>query len=70
MVYPKGLNLLFCGNMILLLLVSVILIQGKKAEEWLAEKGKTRSGTACMAFLFLWAFISLSQVSVFLYFNF
>ena len=42
----------------------------RKAEEWIAQCGHTKAGTVCMAILFLWSFVSLSQVSVFLYFNF
>ena len=70
MVYPAGLNLLFMGCLFLLLFVSVKLICGRKAEEWIAQCGHTKAGTVCMAILFLWSFVSLSQVSVFLYFNF
>ena len=49
---------------------SLYFIQGKKAEEWLAENGCKKRGIFILAILFVWAFISLSQVSTFLYFDF
>lgn len=59
---------MFC--LILLLLISILLVRGKKAEEWLEKKGRTKRGLFILAFLFVWSFISLSQVSTFLYFDF
>lgn len=70
MVYPAGLNAMYLGTFFFLLLLSIKLIAGKKAQDWIAEKGKTVFGTFLLATLFLWAFYSLSRVSVFLYFNF
>lgn len=67
---PQYLNLFFVLNFLVLFGISVKLIQGKKAEEWIAGSGRTKRGIFCMATLFTWAFISLSQVSTFLYFNF
>ena len=57
-------------NYVLLFGICVLLARGKKAEEWIAEKGRLKRGIFCMATLFTWSFISLSQVSTFLYFNF
>lgn len=70
MKFPAGLNPFYISCMLLLLGISVLLVAGRKAEEWIAVKGRTWSGTFTLASLFTWAFISLSQVSTFLYFNF
>ena len=67
---PQYVNLFYMLNYVVLLGICLILAGGKKAEVWIAEKGRTKTGTFCMATLFTWSFISLSQVSVFLYFNF
>lgn len=67
---PQYMNLFYVLNYILLFGVCVKLAQGRKAEEWIAEKGRLKRGIFCMATLFTWSFISLSQVSTFLYFNF
>ncbi len=70
MLAPQYVNLFYVLNFFVLLVVCVVLARGKKAEEWIAAKGHTLWGTVCMATLFTWSFISLSQVSTFLYFNF
>lgn len=70
MTYPGLLNLFFMSCILILLAVSTFLICGKRAEEWIKQEGNTKKGCFCLAFLFLWSFVSLSQVSVFLYFNF
>lgn len=67
---PQYLNLFNVLNYILLFGISVKLAQGRKAEAWIAEKGRLKRGIFCMATLFTWSFISLSHVSTFLYFNF
>lgn len=53
-----------------LLVLSLLLIRGRKAEDWIEDRGRTFPGLFLMAFLFTWSLISLSQVSTFLYFNF
>ncbi|HKM34203.1 MAG TPA: MBOAT family O-acyltransferase [Lachnospiraceae bacterium] len=52
------------------LVVGILLVKGKKAEEWIEKKGQSRMGLFFLGTLFTWSLISLSQVSTFLYFNF
>lgn len=59
---------LICTGM--LLLISLWFIRGREAEEWIREKACSLKGVLCLATVFTWSFISLSQVSTFLYFNF
>ena len=70
MAAPELLNWLYLSCMILLSVISVVLLRGVRAQQWIQEKGHTAGGILLMASLFTWSFISLSQVSVFLYFNF
>lgn len=70
MAAPQHLNLLYIACLLILSVIGATAIRGKKAEQWIADKGATWKGAFCMAVLFTWSFISLSQVSVFLYFNF
>lgn len=67
---PKLLNPLFVTGTLLLFGTSVLLIVRNKAEDWIAQKARTKTGLFILATLFTWAVISLSQVSTFLYFNF
>lgn len=67
---PGYLNLFYVANYLILLAICVILIRGRKAQQWAASRGRTKTGILCLATLFTWAFLSLSQVSTFLYFNF
>lgn len=67
---PQHLNVMYVGCLVLLLGISIKLVCGKRAEVWLDSHGKTTGGLFCLAALFIWAVISLSQVSTFLYFNF
>lgn len=67
---PGLLNGFFLLCMVLISAVGIVLIRGRKAEQWIEEKGHTLRGSFCIATLFVWSFLSLSQVSVFLYFNF
>ena len=64
------LNALYVSTFAILTIVSILLIRGPKAEQWLEKRGKSNLGILCLATLFTWSFLSLSQVSVFLYFNF
>lgn len=70
MTAPGWLNWFYLLCMILLSALSIVLLRGVKAEQWIQKRGCTAGGTFLLATLFTWSFISLSQVSVFLYFNF
>lgn len=70
MKFPAFLNPFFLLCLVILLGVSGCLLCGPKAEEWIEKKGQTKRGLLILSFLFTWAFISLSQVSTFLYFDF
>ncbi len=67
---PEKMNLFFLCIMLFLSAVSFVLICGRKAQDWIEKNGCSIRGTLILAFLFTWSFISLSHVSVFLYFNF
>jgi alginate O-acetyltransferase complex protein AlgI len=67
---PEWLNFFFAACVVILLLISILLIVGKKAEVWIERRGATRFGSLLLGFLFMWAFISLSQITTFLYFDF
>ena len=68
--FPQWQNVFYMFCLFLLLGISLYFIQGKKAESWIEKNGCKTRGILMMAFLFVWAFISLSQVSTFLYFDF
>ncbi len=70
MLYPQALNLFYVICVVVLLAIAVILTIGPKAEQWIEKWGRTKRGLFCLATILVWSFISLSQVSVFLYFNF
>ncbi|MCM1191803.1 MAG: MBOAT family protein [Butyrivibrio sp.] len=70
MAAPGLLNPFYVFCFFLLAGIGIAAVRGKKAEQWIEEKGKSRWGGFCLATLFVWSFISLSRVSVFLYFNF
>lgn len=70
MLYPQVLNLFYVICVVVLLAIAVILTIGPKAEQWIEKWGRTKRGLFCLATILVWSFISLSQVSVFLYFNF
>ena len=63
-------NLFFLGCMCLISALSARFLYGPTAGQWIKDKGHTVGGSLILATLFVWVFISLSQVSVFLYFNF
>lgn len=67
---PQYSNPFYMLNYLLLLGICLKLAGGRKAEVWIAEKGRSAAGLFCMATLFTWSFLSLSRVSTFLYFNF
>lgn len=68
--FPQYADALLLLYMLFLLGSGVFFIRGMEAEQWIEKKGKTTAGAFLLATLFVWCFISLSQVSVFLYFNF
>lgn len=70
MYFPQYSNTLFLFYLLFLLACGIFFIRGMDAEQWIEKRGKTTLGAFCLATLFTWSFISLSQVSVFLYFNF
>ena len=70
MYLPQLMNAFFVMTFCLLAGIGIGLLRGRKAEDWIQDRGRSRMGLFCMATLFTWAFLSLSQVSVFLYFNF
>ena len=70
MTAPGFLNWFYLLCMILLSVLSLVLLHGVKAQQWIHKSGHATGGILLMATLFTWSFISLSQVSVFLYFNF
>lgn len=70
MLAPQYLNIFYVLNYVILFVISIVLLKGKKAEEWIRSKGQSMLGTIMLATLFVWSFISLSQVSTFLYFDF
>jgi len=67
---PQLQNPFYMCCLIVLLGISIWLVAGKTAEEWLEGRGRTGKGLALLAALFVWSLVSLSQVSTFLYFDF
>ncbi len=67
---PQLQNPFYVTCVVLLLFVSLALIAGPKAEDFLKKHGTKKRTLFLLALLFTWAFVSLSQVSTFLYFNF
>lgn len=70
MKFPQLLNPFYITCMVILLGISLLLIAGPKAEDFIEKHGCKKKTLLLFAFLFIWAFISLSQISTFLYFNF
>lgn len=70
MAAPGLLNPFYAATFCLLAGIGIAAVRGRKAEQWIQDRGKTGWGSFCLATLFVWSFVSLSQVSVFLYFNF
>lgn len=70
MLAPQYLNIFYVLNYVVLFVICILLLKGKKAEEWIRTTGQSAKGAFILATLFVWSFISLSQVSTFLYFNF
>lgn len=70
MLWPIGELYVFLFTMVLLLVLSWVLITGRRGKVWIQENGRTRLGILVVAILFVWSVLSLSGVSTFLYFNF
>ena len=70
MKFPQFLNPFYVTCVVLLLGISISLIAGPKAEDFLKKHGTKKRTLLLLAILFTWSFVSLSQVSTFLYFNF
>ncbi len=68
--FPAYLDSFYLFCMFLMLFLSVYFVRAQKAENWIEEKGCSYRGLLILATLFIWAFLSLSQVSTFLYFDF
>lgn len=54
----------------LLLIISIVLTFGKSVDQWIEANILKRRAQFLIAVLFVWSFVSLSNVSTFLYFNF
>lgn len=67
---PQLVNPFFVICMCLISAICIRLLYGSTAEQWIRDKGHSVRGSFVLATLFVWVFVSLSQVSVFLYFNF
>ena len=67
---PQLQNSFYVTCVLLFLTISIALISGPKAEDFLKKHGTKKRTLLLLAILFTWAFVSLSQVSTFLYFNF
>lgn len=67
---PGAINPFFVLCLVLLSFLCIVLLHGRKAEEWIQKRGGTPIGIFVLSTLFTWSFLSLSRVSVFLYFNF
>lgn len=67
---PGSLNIFFLLWMVILSALGVLFLRGCRAEQWIAEKSRNKGGIFVLASLFVWSFVSLSRVSVFLYFDF
>lgn len=67
---PQLQNPFYVTCVLLSLVISIVLIAGPKAEDFLKKHGTKKRTLLLLAILFIWAFVSLSQVSTFLYFNF
>ena len=63
-------NIIYLISWIILLVISVIVIRAKNAHEIISEKNNSGRHLVFLVFIFLWSFISLSQVSTFIYFQF
>lgn len=63
-------NLLYLFTWIVILIISVIVLSRKNAHELLEGKNNRKGHIIFLVLIFTWSFISLSQVSTFIYFQF
>ncbi len=63
-------KMVYLISWIILLVISLIVIRSKNAREIIDRDAPTKGFTALLVILFVWSFISLSQVSTFIYFQF
>ncbi|WP_026671292.1 MBOAT family O-acyltransferase [Butyrivibrio sp. AD3002] len=63
-------NMVYLVSWIILLIISFIVIRSKNAKEIVDSGATSKRFTAFLVILFVWSFISLSQVSTFIYFQF
>ncbi len=63
-------NIMYLITWIILLVISVLVIRAKNAHEIVDEKRNSVGHVIFMVIIFIWSFISLSQVSTFIYFQF
>ncbi len=61
---------IYMVTMIILLLVSAFVMTRKNTQEIIEDTKFDKKTVAWMAFLFIWSFVSLSNVSTFIYFQF
>ena len=63
-------DLIYLITWIMLLVISFIVMAGKNTQEIVHEGRYSRGRTIFLALIFVWSFVSLSQVSTFIYFQF
>ncbi|WP_330363221.1 MBOAT family O-acyltransferase [Butyrivibrio sp. VCD2006] len=63
-------NMVYLVSWIVLLLISFLVIRSKNAREIVENGVPSKKFTALLVILFMWSFVSLSQVSTFIYFQF
>ena len=63
-------NIIYLISWIILLVISFLAIRAKNAHEIVDEKRDSVGYIVFMVIIFVWSFISLSQVSTFIYFQF
>ena len=63
-------NMVYLVSWIILIIISFIVIRSKNAKEIVDSGVPSKKFTALLVILFAWSFISLSQVSTFIYFQF
>ncbi|WP_408069725.1 MBOAT family O-acyltransferase [Butyrivibrio sp. JL13D10] len=63
-------NIIYLISWIILLVISILVINSKNAHEIVEKKNNTKRHLIFLVLIFIWSFISLSQVSTFIYFQF
>ena len=70
MTAPQMIRGLYFAAFVIIMVVCVILLRGKNAEDIVKEGNYTTKKAIGISIIFIWSVISLSGVSTFLYFNF